>query len=59
MYVCIIYTCVEIYIYIIYIYYIYIYVCVYIYTCFCNFFPSFLHFPDSKGQMGAEKFMMS
>ena len=30
-----------------------------IYWIFCNFFPPFPHFPDSKGQMGVDKFMMS
>ena len=30
-----------------------------VYSNFCNFFPSFLHFPDSKGQMEVEKFTMS
>ena len=29
------------------------------YSKFCNFFPSFAHFPDWKGQMEVEQFMMS
>ena len=29
------------------------------YSIFCNFPPSFLYFPDSKGQMKVEWFMMS
>ena len=28
------------------------------YSIFCNFFPSFPNFPDSKGQMEVEYFMM-
>ena len=29
------------------------------YSHFCNFFPSIPHFPDSKGQVEVEQFMMS
>ena len=29
------------------------------YSNFCNLFPSFPQFPDSKGQMEVEKFMIS
>ena len=29
------------------------------YSSFCNFVPSFPHFPDSKGQMEVEYIMMS
>ena len=29
------------------------------YSNFCNFFLSFEHFPDSKGQMEVKQFMMS
>ena len=29
------------------------------YSNFCNFFSSFLHFPDAKGEMKVEWFMMS